>query len=824
MDSQDKILNLLQNLDTTMANFINTIQDKNIKNLFVPIAEEIKFKLERKKKSVAQENILLAILPFEDLTNNIKKLNNGLDAEITLQNEIYSTEKPIFINDLLIKFDAVLGEANTQNKTNANSIAIDYISNAIREKILVPVDDAIDGLIDKSIDVYSFYKHIYHSNFIIVNPDFSNYFISIYNFLKFKLTKSNESYQEIYNSYAGIIKDIKNLNNWLTPEKIISFKNENLYAQFKSKNNQTLYALLYPIVIAEQYCKTLDYSTKFLLYIYTDSNNVKNYILYIIGSSSQDIYDADKENEELQSLLENLQDVMPLVTAEKYDPQKKKMKNDKTPSSTTTEKKIEEGELNIEYPIIFPRLNKNNDIKDNILSCMENGFFLERVIVKKTITVDNEKWIYLTRDFYEEHPEWEQIGGNEKINDTDYLQVVKLINSETGEAIYIDTEGYNYARYVGHKSADYKKHEAILKPLIDAKIQKEKEAQNKKDAPKNFYSQEVTKQKNCQEQNQTKRILKSNPLYKKIMANITAIELNKQGYDGMIDSSTYWSEYLMEKDEIQKIKDLINQNNLKIDYKGNGIYNIWLSRLMRRKFNHLTSINFVSICLNSQQTSQLPAPDDIQPPEEESSDTPPDEFSDDSSPQIDSQGNVLQDCYLFDNLGRLELYLTKNTYNSLTNDQKQYLKKYFLNSPRGARISKSKDGINFKNRVRSILGDKFPDNVECTSLPQDLSAFKWKKKWIAPSAQGINAIYLDNNYIIIKFNFSDYIKIKNKPEFATAKKLFYILFEWDKQNKFWKSKNTVNISTIDNRIITIGKTLKTLIPNIVIAQEISHLF
>ncbi len=74
---------------------------------------------------------------------------------------------------------------------------------------------------------------------------------------------------------------------------------------------------------------------------------------------------------------------------------------------------------------------------------------LDECIVVKNIYVENAQWKKVTSDFYEDWAMWDKIGGSLEINGTYLTMVCKLINEDTGECVYVNTEGYDYARYVG---------------------------------------------------------------------------------------------------------------------------------------------------------------------------------------------------------------------------------------------------------------------------------------------------------------------------------------------------------------------------------------
>ena len=74
---------------------------------------------------------------------------------------------------------------------------------------------------------------------------------------------------------------------------------------------------------------------------------------------------------------------------------------------------------------------------------------LQECIVIKNIYVDEDTWWKVTSDFYKDWAMWDKIGGSLEINGTYLTMVCKLINHDKGECVYVNTEGYDYARYVG---------------------------------------------------------------------------------------------------------------------------------------------------------------------------------------------------------------------------------------------------------------------------------------------------------------------------------------------------------------------------------------
>lgn len=124
----------------------------------------------------------------------------------------------------------------------------------------------------------------------------------------------------------------------------------------------------------------------------------------------------------------------------------------------------------------FPAINKLSTL-DEYIKERKIKVYKEKTKIEKVVIVNDETWKELTNDFFsDEYNLWEQIGGSEcseedakKYNIPEntnqfynwlrdnrelwntirYTKGVLLINDTTKERIVINTEGYNYARYVG---------------------------------------------------------------------------------------------------------------------------------------------------------------------------------------------------------------------------------------------------------------------------------------------------------------------------------------------------------------------------------------
>jgi len=125
-------------------------------------------------------------------------------------------------------------------------------------------------------------------------------------------------------------------------------------------------------------------------------------------------------------------------------------------------------------------LNKNNTLDEYKRLVEFDDWDFKDCIVKQIVYVSNSNWNYLTDSFLEDNDLWNKIGGHD-LDKSDMetfkkffpddvgkerffnlskeaqdffrrkckAEVTELINTNTGETIYINSEGFNYARYVG---------------------------------------------------------------------------------------------------------------------------------------------------------------------------------------------------------------------------------------------------------------------------------------------------------------------------------------------------------------------------------------
>lgn len=134
---------------------------------------------------------------------------------------------------------------------------------------------------------------------------------------------------------------------------------------------------------------------------------------------------------------------------------------------------VEENGKNFIY-IEFPQVNKNDTLQYNFEAAKEYGMNTEKCLVQKSVILSESDYKEVANSLLDYRPElWQEIGGStsddpifedvesyeqfcvmmqkpaiRKIyQDTCYTYVVEVINEETGERFFVNTEGYNYARY-----------------------------------------------------------------------------------------------------------------------------------------------------------------------------------------------------------------------------------------------------------------------------------------------------------------------------------------------------------------------------------------
>lgn len=122
--------------------------------------------------------------------------------------------------------------------------------------------------------------------------------------------------------------------------------------------------------------------------------------------------------------------------------------------------------------VTFPDLNKNDTLLENFEAMVMHGTNDQKCFVQKTVELDEAAFETVSNSLLENRAEmWEQIGGawsdapelehveyiqmcNSKeltaiFRATCYTPVVEVVCKESGRRFYVNTEGWDYARYVG---------------------------------------------------------------------------------------------------------------------------------------------------------------------------------------------------------------------------------------------------------------------------------------------------------------------------------------------------------------------------------------
>jgi hypothetical protein len=128
----------------------------------------------------------------------------------------------------------------------------------------------------------------------------------------------------------------------------------------------------------------------------------------------------------------------------------------------------------------FADVNKQNDLEDYKAQVEAGDYYEKECFVKQRIFVTQDEWDNITNSFLQDLDWWKEIGGHDLgtfdrarfknffpkedvkasywdltpeaqkfFKDNVKALTTELINEETGEKIYINTEGFKYARYVG---------------------------------------------------------------------------------------------------------------------------------------------------------------------------------------------------------------------------------------------------------------------------------------------------------------------------------------------------------------------------------------
>ena len=132
-----------------------------------------------------------------------------------------------------------------------------------------------------------------------------------------------------------------------------------------------------------------------------------------------------------------------------------------------------------EKKIFFPSINKNNTLRDYKEVGEEYGGTYQNVLIKKLLICSFYEFNRLANTFIEDNPIYEKIGGTcmldsdpkiKEVEDMDFnqfcnwtkknasywkanrhVEVVKVqLKDDENTCFFVNTEGYEYARYVGY--------------------------------------------------------------------------------------------------------------------------------------------------------------------------------------------------------------------------------------------------------------------------------------------------------------------------------------------------------------------------------------
>ena len=98
------------------------------------------------------------------------------------------------------------------------------------------------------------------------------------------------------------------------------------------------------------------------------------------------------------------------------------------------------------FGIKFARINKNNTLdeyKEEVYQ--KKDYQVCDVLIQQEIQVDQESFDKISNSLLVDNALWKGIGGF----DGDKRITTKVVNKDTQEVFYVDTQGFSYARYVG---------------------------------------------------------------------------------------------------------------------------------------------------------------------------------------------------------------------------------------------------------------------------------------------------------------------------------------------------------------------------------------
>ncbi len=103
----------------------------------------------------------------------------------------------------------------------------------------------------------------------------------------------------------------------------------------------------------------------------------------------------------------------------------------------------------------FSKINKSCTLRENDERLREFPSKPNLCVVEKSISVAAKMYRELGQTLLSDNAIWENIGGVSILDDDSAsvaFSVVEVINADDSDAFYVNTEGHNYARYVGRQA------------------------------------------------------------------------------------------------------------------------------------------------------------------------------------------------------------------------------------------------------------------------------------------------------------------------------------------------------------------------------------
>lgn len=92
------------------------------------------------------------------------------------------------------------------------------------------------------------------------------------------------------------------------------------------------------------------------------------------------------------------------------------------------------------------KMNDLAELKDATYNAKRDGQRGSLYEVTKEVSLNDEEFKELAKDFFKEQPWIEKTDGGS--NENGEIRCIRVINIETGERLLINNEGYDYCRYV----------------------------------------------------------------------------------------------------------------------------------------------------------------------------------------------------------------------------------------------------------------------------------------------------------------------------------------------------------------------------------------